>query len=84
MELSAIPALNIPRTTLLLAAVQSCVVEERHPSLDICYFSRYGALDVIDIDCVRCLVGRIYDRNRWAVIDRSGTLDRNLYIEDDM
>ena len=50
LELSAIPTLNMPRTTLLLAAIQSCVIEEKHPSLDICYYSRYGALDVIDID----------------------------------
>jgi hypothetical protein len=35
-----------------------------------------GRLDVVDVTCLQCLVGRVKDNNRWAIIDRSGHLVR--------
>jgi hypothetical protein len=70
--------------TIILAAIRNCVVEEASSqlrNLDIQYYSTDGALHVVDVTSVQCLVGRIRDRNKWAIIDRSGSLVRALYTE---
>jgi len=72
-------------STIILAAIRTCNLDAVDPQLqglDIRYYSSEGALDVVDITSVQCLVGRIRDRNKWAIIDRSGTLARAVYIED--
>jgi hypothetical protein len=72
-------------TTIILAAIRTCNLDDVDPwfqGLDIRYYSSYGALHVVDITSVQCLIGRIRDRNKWAIIDRSGILARALYIED--
>lgn len=33
-----------------------------------------GPIEVVDLDFVKCLVGRIWDRGRWAIVDRNGPL----------
>ncbi|KAI0749180.1 hypothetical protein C8Q80DRAFT_1311190 [Daedaleopsis nitida] len=70
-------------TTLALAIIRECKIEEDHPMLDIHYYSAEGALGVFDITTVQCLVGRIKDRGRWGIIDRSGSLSRAIYNPDD-
>jgi hypothetical protein len=72
-------------TTIILAAIKTCildVVDPQFQSLDIRLCSGEGALHVIDVTSLQCLVGRIRDRDMWAIIDRSGQLARALYIED--
>ena len=72
---------------IILAAIRSCVLENvdsQLETLDIRYYTGTGALHVIDITSVQCVVGRIWDRNKWAIIDRSGSLARALYVEDAM
>jgi hypothetical protein len=71
-------------STIILAAIRTCVLDEIDPQiqgLDIRNYSKEGALHVIDITSVQCLVGCFLDRNAWAIIDRSGSLARALYIE---
>ena len=68
---------------LILAVIRTCKIVEDHPALDIHYYSDEGGLDVLDITTVQCLVGRIRDRDRWAFIDRSGSLSRALYNPDE-
>lgn len=69
-------------TTIVLAAIRTCSIEETHGTLDIQYYSKEGRLDVVDVSCVQCLVGRIRNGARWAVIDRSGNLARAVYVDD--
>jgi len=71
-------------STIILASIKTCILDHPVPQLerlDIKHYSAEGAVHVIDITSVQCLVGRIRDRNRWAIIDRSGSLARALYIE---
>ncbi|KAI0714182.1 hypothetical protein C8T65DRAFT_573761 [Cerioporus squamosus] len=68
---------------LLFAVVRTCEIEETHSSLDIHYYSKETTLDVLDITTIQCLVGRIRDRGRWAITDRSGALSRAIYDEDE-
>ncbi|KAJ7342463.1 hypothetical protein DFH08DRAFT_782878 [Mycena albidolilacea] len=67
-------------TTYILAAIRTCVLEPEDrdlAGLDVHFYSRAGALDVIDITTVQSLVGRVKDvSNEWAIIDRSGVLAR--------
>ncbi|EJF66331.1 hypothetical protein DICSQDRAFT_78704 [Dichomitus squalens LYAD-421 SS1] len=68
--------------TLILGVIQSCAVERHNHDLDLHYYSRLGATEVVDIQTIQCAVGRIRDRNEWAILDRSGELSRALYTED--
>jgi hypothetical protein len=36
----------------------------------------------MDADNIQCLVSRVKDGNRWAIIDRSGSLSCTVYIDD--
>ena len=70
--------------TVILAAVRTCKLDntDQLHGLDIRFSSNDGALHVADVTSLQCLVGRIRDRDKWAIIDRSGNLARALYIED--
>lgn len=74
-------------TTYILAAIRMCVIkpdDHELAGLDIHYYSRVGALDVIDITTVQSLVGRVKDTNGdWAIIDRSGVLARAQWLGED-
>ncbi|KAI0707239.1 hypothetical protein C8Q76DRAFT_817548, partial [Earliella scabrosa] len=67
-------------TPLVFAVIQACKIEQSDDALDIHYYTRLGSLDYVDITTIQCVVGRIKDRGRYAIIDRSGTLSRALYI----
>ncbi|KIJ69616.1 hypothetical protein HYDPIDRAFT_106255 [Hydnomerulius pinastri MD-312] len=81
------PALGITSaTTIFLAAIAPCQLESTPShltSLDIHFYSTVGTtLDIVDIVCLQCLVGRIpIDGGRWALIDRSGSLARAEFAE---
>jgi hypothetical protein len=71
-------------STIILASIRTCILDHSVPQLehlDIKYYSAEGAVHVIDITSLQCLVGRIRDWQRWAIIDRSGSLARALYVE---
>ena len=76
--------LNLLQDTVILVALRPCVLDDQAApfGLDIHYYSRMGALDIVDVTTVQCLVGRIPIGNgRWAIIDRSGSLARALVVE---
>ncbi|GBE81876.1 hypothetical protein SCP_0402500 [Sparassis crispa] len=83
-KLNRAPSIGLqqPSTSVLLAAIRTCDIEETDNVLDIHYYSKMGRLDIVDITTIQCVVGRVHDRQRWAVIDRSGTLSRAIYIDD--
>ena len=64
---------------IVLAAIRSCNIRRSHKVLDIHYYKRNGELDVIDIQSIQALVGRIKDSDEWAVVDRSGSLARAVF-----
>jgi hypothetical protein len=73
-------------STIILASIRTCILDHSVPQLqlerlDIKYYSAEGAVHVIDITSLQCLVGRIRDWKRWAIIDQSGSLARALYVE---
>ncbi|KIY51358.1 hypothetical protein FISHEDRAFT_37513 [Fistulina hepatica ATCC 64428] len=72
--------------SFIFAAIRQCKVNGsglQSLGLDVRFYSEQGPLDVVDIMSVQCLVGRIYDRGQWAIIDRSGDLVRAVPEDDD-
>jgi len=61
--------------TVLLATIQSIVVERTPPSCNITFYKGMGARCVVDLNAVECVVGRIKDCGRWAIVDRAPPSD---------
>lgn len=81
------PALGIHEPeNIIFAAIRSCKLDRDDPvlgSLDIHFYSSTSELDIVDLDCVECLVGRVAVGGRsWAIFDRSGDLVRATWAED--
>lgn len=72
--------------TIFLAAIQTCVQPMAASNgLDLHYYTKMGRVEVVDMNCVQCVVGRVKDPDTnqgWVLIDRSGNLARAVFIED--
>jgi hypothetical protein len=53
------------------AVIRSVKVIETD-NFGINYYEELGPIEVVDLSTIQCVVGRIRDRDRWAIIDRSG------------
>ncbi|KAI0369836.1 hypothetical protein BV20DRAFT_1036311 [Pilatotrama ljubarskyi] len=85
INLGPVPSASPPQSepsTLVLGVIRRCIIESDHRALDIHYYRRHGALEIVDITTIQCLVGRVQDRGHYGVIDRSGALARAIYIEE--
>ena len=72
VSLEASPTLKLTKsTTLILAAIRTCYNPQTKRENGIYYYSRDGPLEVVDITCIQCLVGRVKDSDEWAIVDRS-------------
>lgn len=74
--------LDVPET-VFLAGVTACEVEATHGRLDIHYYTQESRTEeFMDLTCVQCLVARMKDEgNRWAIMDRSGSLSRPDFVD---
>lgn len=66
-----------------LAAIETCEIERSRDDIDAHYYTKLGSLDMVDVTCIQCLVGRIRVEGGWAIIDRSGDLARAIYAAQD-
>ena len=41
----------------------------------IYYYKNFGVEEIVDLSTLQCVVGRIRDRDKWAIIDRSDNVD---------
>lgn len=64
---------------LLMAGIRQCEVNATN-SMGFSIYSNMGQFEVVDMTCVQCLVGRIPNGKRWAIIDRTDTLQQSHYI----
>lgn len=60
-------------TTHFLAGIRSSNIAE-HNANGMPRYKKAGAFEVVDMTSVQSLVGRIFDRTKWTIIDRSGGL----------
>ena len=56
--------------TVLLAVIHNVKVKLRDSRLHIVRYDGMGAMTVVDLKMVECVVGRVHDRGKWAIIDR--------------
>ena len=69
-------------TTYLLACIHTCDVDRRN-SLGMPIYSKMGASEVVDLDQLECLVGRVQNGGYTAIIDRTGEWQDTKYARDD-
>jgi hypothetical protein len=56
--------------TLILAVIQQVKATLRN---GLYYYKDFGADEVVDLNTVQCVVGRVKDRSEWTIVDRSDT-----------
>jgi hypothetical protein len=81
VTLPPIPALDPELTSssqVILAGIRNCKVTSKN-GLGMSYYENFGRYEVVDIECVQCVVGRVLDRGSWAIIDRTGSLELTSY-----
>jgi len=67
------PQLHLDKPeTLYLAAIRECDASYSEDGFG--EFLATNKLAVIDIGTIQCAVGRIYDQEKWVIVDRSGSL----------
>lgn len=64
-----------PSQTILLAVVETVKLVAQN-QLGFPYYNcnEAGTIEVIDISCIDCVVGRVKERGRWAIIERPKSL----------
>ena len=62
------------REEIFLALVKTCKAEQdEHGHWK---YSNLGGFEFIDLATIKCTVGRIYDRDAWYIVDRTGEVPR--------
>ena len=71
MDLPATPNLNLKDPqTLFYAIVKQCNAERSRGGF--WEYKQLGGLEAVDLGLIQCVVGRIFDRGKWVIVDRSG------------
>ena len=69
LELQAAQRLDLAQpTTVILALIQQVKATLRD---GIYTYKGFGAEEVVDLNTVQCVIGRVKDRGVWSIIDRS-------------
>ena len=73
IELPSAQRLNLDEpTTVIVALIREVKTTLRN---SIYYFKNFGVEEVVDLNTLQCVVGRVWDRDEWAIIDRSDNVD---------
>ena len=73
LELPSSQLLNLDEPTMVIVAL----IREVKATLrnSIYFYKNFGVKEVVDLSMLQCVVGRIQDRDKWAIIDRSDNVD---------
>jgi hypothetical protein len=66
-------------TTLLFAAIRPCK-SKINPRSKFPEYRDLAGMEIVDLNSVQAAVGRIFDRDKWSIIDRSGTLAHVQFV----
>ena len=75
INISPSPEHSIEAESFIYAAIHEVRISE--PATDHCrinYYQHMGPMVLVDLNQVKCVVGCIWDRNQWAIIDWSESL----------
>lgn len=71
IDVPAAPQLNLTEPqALFFAIVKQCNAAQTKDGF--WEYTALGGLEAVDIGLVQCVVGRVFDRGKWVIIDRSG------------
>ena len=71
IDLPATPHLNLKDPqTVFYAIVKQCNAEQSRGGF--WEYKHLGGLEAVDLGLIQCVVGRIFDRGKWVIVDRSG------------
>lgn len=69
LDLPVTPQLGLfSPSTVIYVVVEALKVRVEN---NLIYYSETGPIELVDLETVQCLIGRVWDRNRWGIIDRS-------------
>jgi hypothetical protein len=76
-----VPSVTQPKTHVLAIVGTRDTKTETH--LGIPYYTepKVAKVRAVDMTTLMCLVGRIKDQGRWAIVDRSGDLARAEFVD---
>ena len=66
--------------TKLLAVITPCTTGGKDATKERTVYDHTTTDIVTDLRAVECVVGRVYSRGKWAIIDRSGDFQRTEFI----
>ncbi|KAH7338735.1 hypothetical protein B0J17DRAFT_571663, partial [Rhizoctonia solani] len=75
-----LPQLNILAETIIFAWVQQCKIDSYNTTLNIPYYRQMGTTEIVDLRVIQSAIGRVFDRDNWAIVDRRGVLGNMDYI----
>jgi hypothetical protein len=58
-------------TMVILAVIREVKTTVKH---GIYYYKEFGVDEVVDLNTIQCVVGRVQDRGEWAIVDRSDSM----------
>ena len=71
IDLPAASQLNLKEPVrLFYAIIKQCNAKQSKEGF--WEYKELGGLEAVDIGLVQCVVGRIFDRGKWVIVDRSG------------
>jgi hypothetical protein len=62
---------QIQPQTLVYALIKSVKLINPTAPDGIKYYENFGSMEFVDLNQVKCVIGRIMDRGKWAIVDRS-------------
>jgi len=63
-----------------LGVIKACTIT-CIDDLGTLYYEELGPLEVVDLATIHCVIGRVYDRGCWAIIDRSEKTAKTVFVE---
>ena len=73
IDVPASPHLNTAQAKTVLHTLIQSIKPERCSG--ITFYKELGPIYSIDLNTVECVVGRVHDRGRWAIVDRAPISD---------
>ena len=71
IDVPATPQLNLGEPqALFFAIVKQCNATQSREGF--WEYIKLGGLEAVNLGLIQCVVGRIFDRGKWVIIDRSG------------
>ena len=71
IDLPATPQLNLrEQKSVFYAIVIQCNAERSRDGF--WEYKKLGGVEAIDLGLVQCIVGRVFDRGKWVIVNRSG------------